>query len=286
MSVASSSGVEPAAAEIITPESACTALRVEATRVVVCSCVEQVACGKRKLHRQCCEVEVSISRGCGHVDCAWIAGIRAVGRWTELWTGSWKSLRMARSARVESLTAAVVRSARHSFSTASREAASAAMRADVRRQACSTVVWSRPPNWRPIAGSDSPVSSRARYMATWRGHAMRAVRAGERSSSVERPKCVAGGGLDLGDRAACRRRTLRCAGRGCRGPHGASSAVSARPVSELKATTRISAPSSARTLDRRCARRSRRARARRRARCGRAARACAGSRGGSGARAA
>ena len=37
MSVARSSGLRPSAAEIITPESACTALRVEATRVTVCS---------------------------------------------------------------------------------------------------------------------------------------------------------------------------------------------------------------------------------------------------------
>jgi hypothetical protein len=38
MSVASSSGPESPGAEIITPESACTALRVEATRLAVCSC--------------------------------------------------------------------------------------------------------------------------------------------------------------------------------------------------------------------------------------------------------
>jgi hypothetical protein len=41
MSVASSCGVAPSAAEIITPESACTALRVEATRDAVCSCVRR-----------------------------------------------------------------------------------------------------------------------------------------------------------------------------------------------------------------------------------------------------
>ena len=50
-------------------------------------------------------------------------------------------------------------------------------------------MWSRPPKCLPIAGSDSPVSSRARYMATWRGQAMRGVRAVDRSSSGERPKC-------------------------------------------------------------------------------------------------
>src|SRR5207237_3626078 len=32
-----------------------------------------------------------------------------------------------------------------------------------------TVVWSRPPNSLPILGSDESVSSRERYMATWRG---------------------------------------------------------------------------------------------------------------------
>ena len=50
-------------------------------------------------------------------------------------------------------------------------------------------MWSRPPKCRPIAGSDSPVSSRARYIATCRGQAIRAVRAVERSSSEESPKC-------------------------------------------------------------------------------------------------
>src|SRR5512141_1900441 len=32
-----------------------------------------------------------------------------------------------------------------------------------------TVVWSRPPNSLPIFGNDESVSSRERYMATWRG---------------------------------------------------------------------------------------------------------------------
>ena len=35
--------------------------------------------------------------------------------------------------------------------------------------ACITVVWSRPPNSVPIFGSDASVSSRDRYIATWRG---------------------------------------------------------------------------------------------------------------------
>src|SRR5207249_5848546 len=32
-----------------------------------------------------------------------------------------------------------------------------------------TVVWSRPPNCLPILGSEESVSSRERYIATWRG---------------------------------------------------------------------------------------------------------------------
>src|SRR4029079_6108700 len=34
-----------------------------------------------------------------------------------------------------------------------------------------TVEWSRPPNSLPIFGSDASVSSRERYIATWRGRA-------------------------------------------------------------------------------------------------------------------
>ena len=79
------------------------------------------------------------------------------------------------------------------------------MRAEVRRQACRTVVWSRPPNCRPMAGSDSPVSSRARYIATCRGQAMRAVRAEESSSSRGDAEVLAGRGLDVGDGVRLRR---------------------------------------------------------------------------------
>ena len=61
------------------------------------------------------------------------------------------------------------------------------MRSAVRRHACMTVVWLRPPNARPMAGSVSSVSSRARYMATWRGQATGAARLGESSCSIETP---------------------------------------------------------------------------------------------------
>lgn len=73
----------------------------------------------------------------------------------------------------------------HNFSTASQARSSSTMRAEVRRQACNTVVWSRPPKRRPIAGSDSPVSSRARYIATCRGQAIRGVRAVDSISCEE-----------------------------------------------------------------------------------------------------
>jgi hypothetical protein len=53
-------------------------------------------------------------------------------------------------------------------------------------QACMTVVWLRPPNARPIAGSVWSVSSRARYMATWRGQATGGA-ARESESSIETP---------------------------------------------------------------------------------------------------
>src|SRR6185436_897424 len=39
------------------------------------------------------------------------------------------------------------------------------------RQACSTVVWSRPPKASAMSGSESCVSSFASAMATWRGRA-------------------------------------------------------------------------------------------------------------------
>ena len=79
------------------------------------------------------------------------------------------------------------------------------------------------------------------------GHARRA--AGDRSSSRREAEGVGGEVLDAS--TVTRRRARRCArrrGRGRRGPRSASSVVSGRPVSEAKATTRMSAPSSARML--------------------------------------
>ena len=81
--------------------------------------------------------------------------------------------------------------------TVSKASGSSAIRSAVRRQACITVVWLRPPNARPIAGSVWSVSSRARYMATWRGQATGAARLEESSCSSETPNASAGLLLDL-----------------------------------------------------------------------------------------
>src|SRR4029453_105734 len=51
-----------------------------------------------------------------------------------------------------------------------------------------TVVWSRPPKCRPIFGSDESVSSRERYIATWRGYTMFCERLSPINSSFERLK--------------------------------------------------------------------------------------------------
>ena len=45
-----------------------------------------------------------------------------------------------------------------------------------------TVVWSRPPNRRPISGSERGVKSLDRYMAIWRGRTTLAVRRADRIS--------------------------------------------------------------------------------------------------------
>src|ERR1700752_730367 len=55
---------------------------------------------------------------------------------------------------------------RLSDSTSSDSAVSLATSASILRTACSTVVWSRPPNRRPISGSERSVSVLARYIAT------------------------------------------------------------------------------------------------------------------------
>ena len=134
---------------------------------------------------------------------------------------------------------------------------SAARRSAARRQACRTVVWLRPPKARPIGGEASRRCARAR--GTWRPGAAR--RRGRRGSSTGapralRPKAAAVRSwiarLWAAGRRRCRRRRDAVApgrrGRGRRGPRRRAAGSSGRPVSEAKATTRMSAPSSARTL--------------------------------------
>src|SRR4029434_11058892 len=57
-----------------------------------------------------------------------------------------------------------------SMATEAANTGSLRMIASMVAMAWMTVVWSRA-NMRPMAGSDSGVSSRARYIATWRGRA-------------------------------------------------------------------------------------------------------------------
>ena len=62
------------------------------------------------------------------------------------------------------------------------------MRVRIFLSALMTVVWSRPPNSRPILGRERSVSSRHRYMAMWRAETMVRERLAEHRSSMVMPK--------------------------------------------------------------------------------------------------
>src|ERR671912_1378102 len=62
------------------------------------------------------------------------------------------------------------------------------MRLAIFEVACMTVEWSRPPNAFPILGKDSSVSSRERYMATWRGEGDPLERLWPTRAAFETPK--------------------------------------------------------------------------------------------------
>ena len=64
------------------------------------------------------------------------------------------------------------------------------------RQACSTVVWSRPPKLLPISGSDSWVSSLASAIAIWRG---RATARGVSPRPLDADRVAVSGGLAPGE---------------------------------------------------------------------------------------
>ena len=74
MSVASSSGGLSGWAETITPDSACTALRVEATRTAPCSWFRKSEQGRVSF---ICVYERyrEVHRGCGYVESQYYAGI-------------------------------------------------------------------------------------------------------------------------------------------------------------------------------------------------------------------
>ena len=103
-------------------------------------------------------------------------------------------------------TVAVGLQPRTSRSTASELAGGVliiATRSETRLQACSTVAWLRPPKASPMACSGAPVSSRARWMAIWRGQATRAVRPARRARRRDRRvTCAATDHLDVVDRSA------------------------------------------------------------------------------------
>src|SRR5918993_2105933 len=62
------------------------------------------------------------------------------------------------------------------------------MRLAILEVACMTVEWSRPPKAFPILGRDSSVSSRERYMATWRGEGDPLERLWPTRAAFETPK--------------------------------------------------------------------------------------------------
>ena len=77
-----------------------------------------------------------------------------------------------------------------------RSTSSAKLMSDVRSSstfftACITVVWSRPPNFRPISGRDRDVNCFAKYMATCRGLATERARRAECISEIRILKCSA-----------------------------------------------------------------------------------------------
>ena len=182
-----------------------------------------------------------------HVDLAVLAGLTRCRRWTGLWTDRWKSLRPAveRSGESGEWLSRAARKLLHSLTAESSEA----IRAEVRRQACRTVVWSRPPNSRPMAGSEArrELAREVHRELAWPGDAWTCARV-ETSSSAGDAEVLAR--RRSGSRAIVRARrpAVRIRDRGCRGPPWRARRSSGRPVSELKATTRIRAPSSARTL--------------------------------------
>ena len=74
-----------------------------------------------------------------------------------------------------------------------------ARNSSILRIACITVVWSRPPNLRPISGSERGVSCFARYIATWRGRATARARRADCMSARRMLVVLGDSPLDLFD---------------------------------------------------------------------------------------
>ena len=89
------------------------------------------------------------------------------------------------------LISAYTSSIRRSSSTSSLKPLSVALSSSTLRTACITVVWSRPPNFRPISGKDRAVNCFAKYIAIWRGRATARARRDEYISDKRILKCSA-----------------------------------------------------------------------------------------------
>ena len=174
MSVAWSS-TRPSPARTSTPESVWIALRVETPR----------AATPRLVTNSSHEIENFMYRSCleevGAVDVCDSAGdLRCCERRRGCRRSVCKLLILSAAAVV---TGASPSSRRRMSTTVSRFSPGLSTSSLTRFQACRTVVWLRPPNSRPSAGRPSSVSSRARYMATWRAKATFGVRSRARSAS-------------------------------------------------------------------------------------------------------
>ena len=103
------------------------------------------------------------------------------------------------------------------------------MAALTRLTACRTVVWLRPPMPRPISGRLCSVSSRARYIATWRAAATAGRRSRASSAVALDPELLRRGVEDL---RRCRRRPGAVSSPSRRRTCRTSAGVAGSPLSE------------------------------------------------------
>src|SRR5207248_10039076 len=121
-------------------------------------CIKHLDKSSRRSHRECgCR-----GRRCQAAQLRGFVGGRSLGR-TRTLRQAWE----ARSAHSTLHRTCLIRAV-NSCTRLYTERSSRIMRA-IFEVAWMTVVWSRPPNCLPILGSEESVSSRERYIATWRG---------------------------------------------------------------------------------------------------------------------